>query len=212
MISKLKGLVDEIGETWVDLNVHGICYRLSCSAKTLASLPSPGSAVTLFTKMLVREDDISLLGFETSQERALFELLTSVQGVGTRVGLALFSIGPADDIIFALQNEDKAFICRADGVGPKLAGRLVNELKDKIKNSFTSSPSTMASSPSSSADTNVFPLPSASFHQDAVAALVSLGYRSNEASLAVDYVMKNEVVQDNVQDLIRLSLSKLSRS
>ena len=218
MISKLKGLVDEIGDTWVDIDVQGVCYRLACSAKTLSSLPASGEAVTLYTQMIVREDDMSLLGFQSSEERSLFHLLTSVQGVGTRVGLALFSIGTPHEIAHAIACEDKAFICRADGVGPKLAGRLLNELKGKIEKVFTTSSltsSTALDSPSSKSDSKpetVNPPPHHVPHQDAVAALVTLGYRATEASIAVDYVLKNEPNCDSIQNIIRLSLSKLSRS
>tara|TARA_A100000171_G_C2071032_1_gene114739 strand:+ start:176 stop:790 length:615 start_codon:yes stop_codon:yes gene_type:complete len=204
MISKLKGLIEDIGDTWVDIDVQGVCYRLSCSAKTLSSLPAIGEAVTLCTQMIVREDDISLLGFQNNAERSLFQLLTSVQGVGTRVGLALFSIGSPDEIVHAIASQDKAFICRADGVGPKLASRLLNELKDKVGSAVP------LAQKSSSAP--VYSVSTAPDHRDAVAGLVSLGYRSAEAAMAVDYVLKNDSNCASVQDIIRLSLAKLSRS
>lgn len=215
MISKLKGLVEHIGETWVDLDVQGVCYRLGCSSRTLAALPAPGEATILFTQMLVREDDISLLGFQSAEERTLFQLLTSVQGVGARVGLGLFSIGTPGDIIQAISAEDKAFICRGEGIGPKLAGRILNELKGKIEKAFGASLAPSSSSYEEDGEKRPFQSASApqkTLHQDAVAALTSLGYRTTEASHAVDFVLKHEPECAKVQDLIRLALSKLSRS
>lgn len=205
MISKLKGLIEEVGETWVDVDVQGVCYRLSCATQTLAHLPSCGEAVTLFTQMIVRENDTSLLGFQSAQERSLFHLLTSVQGVGMRAGLALISIGSPEEIAQAITRGNKAFICRAEGVGPKLASRLLNELKDKIS-------AVIAGVPTQGGHASLSSLPEESPSQDAVAALVSLGYKATEAAVTVETVLKTASNHESVQDVIRLSLAKLARA
>ena len=117
MIGKLKGIVDELGEDWVILDVHGVGYHVQCSARTLARLPQIGSPFTLSIETHVREDAIKLFGFETAEERDWFRLLQSVQGVGAKVALALLSIMTAADLANAIQFQDKAAINRAPRCG-----------------------------------------------------------------------------------------------
>jgi Holliday junction DNA helicase RuvA len=208
VISKLKGLVEEVAETYVVLDVQGVGYHLTCSAGALAALPHPGQTVTLWTQMLVREDDISLIGFHSPEERRLFKLLTSVQGVGTRVGLALLSIGAVEDVFRALSLQDQSYLTKAEGVGPKLAARIVNELKDKVGAVMEQSL------------TNVYALESISSQplqgpqgvlKDATQALVGLGYRLMDATSAVTDIVKS-APNSTVQEVIRLALAQLSKS
>jgi holliday junction DNA helicase RuvA len=132
MIGKLKGTVDEIGEDFCVIDVHGVCYVAFCSARTLASLPAPGEAVILFIETYVREDVIRLYGFLTALEREWFRLLQSnVQGVGAKVALAVLSTLTTADLANAIALRDVAMVSRAPGVGKKVAERIVTELKDK---------------------------------------------------------------------------------
>lgn len=208
MISKLKGLVEEVGETYVVLDVQGVGYHLTCSGGALAALPHPGQTITLWTQMLVREDDISLIGFHSPEERRLFKLLTSVQGVGTRVGLALLSIGTVEDVFRALSLQDQSYLTKAEGVGPKLAARIVNELKDKVGAVMEQSLTnvyTLGSAPSQALQGPQGVL------KDATQALVGLGYRLMDATSAVTDIVKS-APNSTVQEVIRLALAQLSKS
>ena len=131
MIGKLKGLIDSFGEDYVILDVNGVGYVVNCSSRTLAHLPRPGEPATLAIETQVREDAIRLFGFLDEAERDWFRLLQSVQGVGAKVALALLSTLSADALAQAVAGQDKAMVARAPGVGPKLAARIVAELKDK---------------------------------------------------------------------------------
>ncbi len=131
MIAKLKGLLDETGEDWAVLDVQGVGYLVHCSTKTLAALGEVGEACTIYTDLQVSENDMRLLGFAEAAERDWFRLLTQVQGVGSKVALAILSALSTAEVQSACANGDAAMVARANGVGPKLAGRIVNELKDK---------------------------------------------------------------------------------
>jgi Holliday junction DNA helicase RuvA len=131
MIGRLKGVIDEYGDDHVIIDVGGVGYHVSCSTKTLAALPSKGEAAVLHTEMLVSENSIRLVGFATEAERGWFRLLDNVQGVGTKVALAILSTLDANELTNAIALGDKAMVGRANGVGPKLAQRIVTELKDK---------------------------------------------------------------------------------
>jgi Holliday junction DNA helicase RuvA len=131
MIARLKGLLDETGADWAVIDVAGVGYLVHCSARTLAALGEAGEGVTIFTDLQVSENDLRLLGFATSAERDWFRLLTQVQGVGSKVGLAILSALSPAELQAACASGDAAQVSRANGVGPKLAGRIVNELKDK---------------------------------------------------------------------------------
>lgn len=131
MIARLRGIVDSVGDDWVVLDVNGVGYLVFCSGRTLARLPAPGGEAVLVVETHVREDHIHLYGFADTLERDAFRLLGTVQGVGAKVALALLSVVPADRLGTVLAAQDKAALTRAAGVGPKLAGRIVSELKDK---------------------------------------------------------------------------------
>jgi Holliday junction DNA helicase RuvA len=131
MIAKLKGLLDETGADWAVIDVAGVGYLVHCSAKTLAALGEEGEAVTVFTDLQVSENDMRLVGFASAAERDWFRLLTAVQGVGSKVALAILSALTTAELQSACASGDAAMVVRANGVGPKLAGRIVNELRDK---------------------------------------------------------------------------------
>ena len=131
MIGKLKGLIDSYGEDYVILDVGGVGYQVHCSARTLQALPSPGEAAVLSIETYVREDQIKLFGFRSDIEREWFRLLQTVQGVGAKVALAVLSTLPPADLANAIALRDKAAVTRTPGVGPKVAERIVTELKDK---------------------------------------------------------------------------------
>ena len=127
MIGKLKGLVDGFGDDFVHIDVNGVVYEVFCSSKTLAALPQVGHAAVVHTEMIVREDLIRLYGFFSEAEKAWFGVLTTVQGVGTRVALSILSTLTPSELSSAIALQDKAMIGRANGVGPKLAVRLVTD-------------------------------------------------------------------------------------
>ena len=131
MIGKLRGVVDSFGDDFVILDVAGVGYVVNCSSRTLQHLPRAGEPATLAIETQVREDSIRLFGFSRDAERDWFRLLQSVQGVGAKVALAILSILPPDELANAIAMQDKATVSRASGVGPKLAARIVAELKDK---------------------------------------------------------------------------------
>src|SRR5260221_9162024 len=131
MIGKLKGLIDSYGEDYVILDVGGVGYQVHCSGRTLQALPSPGEAAVLSIETYVREDQIKLFGFRSDVEREWFRLLQTVQGVGAKVALAVLSALPPAELANAIALRDKAAVQRTPGVGPKVAERIVIELKDK---------------------------------------------------------------------------------
>ena len=131
MIGKLKGVIDSYGEDFVILDVHGVGYVVQCSSRTLQKLPPPGEAAALAIETQVREDAIRLFGFLSDAERDWFRLLQTVQGVGSKVALAILGILSPGELATALATQDKTMVSRASGVGPKLAARIVADLKDK---------------------------------------------------------------------------------
>src|ERR1700735_3387133 len=132
MIGKLKGLIDSYGEDFVILDVGGVGYQVHCSSRTLQSLPSPGEAAVLSIETYGREDQIKLFGFKSDIEREWFRLLQTVQGVGAKVALAVLGTLSPPDLANAIALRDKAAVTRPPGVGPKVAERIVTELKDKV--------------------------------------------------------------------------------
>lgn len=204
MIGKLKGLVDGFGDDHVHLDVNGVVYETFCSAKTLAALPQVGHAAVIHTEMIVREDMIRLYGFFTEAEKAWFTTLMTVQGVGSRVALAILSVLTPSELASAIALQDKAMVGRANGVGPKLAVRIVTELKGKA-------PAVGA------IDAGVLGLQAAlgegaaaSNVTDAVSALTNLGYSSAQASAAVARVVGRDGDGIATDKLIRLGLRELS--
>lgn len=206
MIAKLKGLVDSMGEDWVILDVNGVGYLVFASSKTLARLPSAGEAASLLIETHVREDHIHLYGFYDASERDWFKLLTTVQGVGAKVGLAILSALSAQDIVQAIAAQDKKALTRANGVGPKVATRILTELKDKAGAIALGPVATETSSggkPSGGVAFGGAPV-------EAASALVNLGYGRSEALAAVSIANKKLGGEGKLDDLIREALAELS--
>jgi Holliday junction DNA helicase RuvA len=204
MIGKLKGLIDSYGEDFVIVDVQGVGYVVSCSTRTLQRLPKIGEAATLAIETQVREDSIRLFGFASDSEHDWFRMLQSVQGVGAKVALAILGIlGPAD-LATALATQDKAAVSRAPGVGPKLAARIVAELKDKAP-VFGSVDPTLARLAGED-DAKAAPKPI----QDAISALVNLGYGRPQAAAAIAASIAALGEQAEASALIRRGLKELS--
>jgi Holliday junction DNA helicase RuvA len=204
MIGKLKGLVDGFGDDHVHLDVNGVVYETFCSAKTLAALPQVGHAAVIHTEMIVREDMIRLYGFFTEAEKAWFGTLMTVQGVGARVALAILSVLTPSELASAIALQDKAMVGRANGVGPKLAVRIVTELKGKAPVAGVIDAGVLglqAALGEGVAAGNV---------ADAVSALTNLGYSGAQASAAVARVVGREGDGVATDKLIRLGLRELS--
>jgi len=204
MIGKLKGLIDGFGDDFVHIDVGGVVYEAFCSSKTLQGLPQVGHAAVVHVEMIVREDMIRLYGFAGEAEKAWFNTLMTVQGVGARVALSILSTLAASELSSAIALQDKAMIGRANGVGPKLAVRIVTELKGKVP--------TLGG-----IDAGVLGLQAALGEgiargnvADAVSALSNLGYSSAQASAAVARVVGKEGEDTATERLIRLGLRELS--
>ncbi|MDC9701114.1 MAG: Holliday junction branch migration protein RuvA [Alphaproteobacteria bacterium] len=204
MIGKLKGLIDEKGDGFIVLDVGGVGYHISCSARTLSNLPPQGNFVTIFTELLVGEMSLRLVGFISGTEREWFRLLNGVQGVGTRVALSILSVFSTSDLSRTVASGDKAFLARAQGVGPKVAQRIVSELKDKA-----SALSVSLSGPVECPDA-VSP-PVEDVVTDAASALINLGYGQGEVLSALSRARENIDETPDVGTLIRLCLKDLSR-
>ncbi|WP_380872878.1 Holliday junction ATP-dependent DNA helicase RuvA [Sphingomonas sp. DBB INV C78] len=199
MIARLTGTLVETAADHAVIDVGGVGYLVQASARTLSAIGGTGGQVTLFTEMQVREDAITLYAFGSGAERDWFRLLTSVQGVGGRVALAILSVLAPDEIGRAIAGGDKAMIARANGVGPKLALRIANELKDKTGG--------IALGPGGSA-----PVATAgSSAADALSALANLGFRPAEASAAVAAAEEELGPGATLDALVRLALRKAAR-
>ncbi|MCX7321782.1 MAG: Holliday junction branch migration protein RuvA [Hyphomicrobiales bacterium] len=205
MIGKLKGLIDSYGEDYVILDVQGVGYQVHCSARTLQALPQAGEAAMLSIETYVREDQIRLFGFRSDMEREWFRLLQTVQGVGARVALAVLSTLTPAEIANAIALRDKAAIARTPGVGPKVAERIVSELKDKAP-AFASVDPVIAHLAGAVADDNA---PGAI--RDAISALVNLGYGQPQASAAVATASRSAGEGAETAMLIRLGLKELAK-
>ncbi|TVR08761.1 MAG: Holliday junction branch migration protein RuvA [Salinarimonadaceae bacterium] len=204
MIGKLKGVVDTISEDHLILDVHGVGYLVHCSARTLQRLPAPGEAAVLAIETHVREDMIRLYGFRSEAEREWFRLLQSVQGVGAKVALGILTVLEPSEVAQVVATGDKTAIARGPGVGPKLAARIVSELKDKAPASTPIDPGLARI-----AETAGTGEPSAV--ADAVSALVNLGYPQMQAAAAVAAGVKSAGEEATTQTLIRLGLRELAR-
>jgi holliday junction DNA helicase RuvA len=203
MIGKLKGRVDSSGADWVMVDVSGVCYFVSCSSKTLSALPSVGEFAEVHTEMLVSQDAIRLVGFATLLEKEWFKLLQTVQGVGARVALAILSVLSASELASAIALQDKAMIGRANGVGKKLAERIVLELKDKAP-AYTAADAGLGQIAAELAS------PKSSTVTDAVSALVNLGYGQSQAAMAVSAAMKKSGDDQPTEKLIRMALKEMA--
>ncbi len=205
MIGKLKGLVDSYGEDFVILDVQGVGYQVHCSARTLQALPSPGEAAVLSIETHVREDQIRLFGFRSDVEREWFRLLQSVQGVGAKVALAVLSTLPPSDLANAIALRDKAAVSRTPGVGPKVAERIVTELKDKTPAFASVDPAVVHLA--GAMDENRAPRPVT----DAISALVNLGYGQPQAAAAIAAATRDAGDKAETAQLIRLGLKELAK-
>lgn len=199
MIAKLRGLLDSFGDDWCIIDVGGVGYHVFCSSKTLDKLGHPGDEIALLIETHIREDHFHLFGFATEFERDWFKLLQTVQGVGAKVALTILSTVSADQLSTSIAAQDKTVVGQASGVGPKLATRIVTELKDKV------------------AKFAIVPLKASGGKQerstslgDAVSALTNLGYKQAEAYTAVSKAI-NDGAEDEVQTLIRLGLKELGK-
>ncbi len=204
MIGKLTGILDSTGDDWAIIDVQGVGYVVHCSVRTLAGLPSKGEAVSLSIETHVREDQIKLFGFTADSERDWFRLLQTVQGVGAKVALSILGIMKASELANAIALQDKAAVARAPGVGPKVAARIVAELKDKAP-AFASVDSNVIRLQDEIGERRA-PQPAA----DAVSALVNLGYSQIQASQAVSSAIKKAGEAADTAALIRLGLKELA--
>jgi Holliday junction DNA helicase RuvA len=204
MIGRLKGLIDSYGEDFVILDVQGVGYVVHCSGRTLQKLPRPGEAAALAIETQVREDSIRLFGFDSDAERDWFRLLQGVQGVGAKVALAILTILPPGELAAAIATQDKAMVARAPGVGPKLAARIVAELKDKAP-AFGAIDPLVAKLSGDGESANA---PSAV--RDAISALVNLGYGRPQAAAAIAASVKKLGEGADTGALIRQGLKELA--
>ena len=202
MIAKLTGRLDEIGIDHLVIDVQGVGYLVQASARTLAALGGQDDIATVFTEMQVSETDMRLIGFSTKEERDWFRLLISVQGVGGKVALAIQSALEADELQTAIASEDAAMVARANGVGPKLASRIVNELKDKVGAlaGLGGGAKLAASGGASGGHT-----------ADAAAALTGLGFKPAEASVAVKAALEELGKDASLDALVRMALKKAGK-
>ena len=203
MIAKLAGLVDQVGSDSAVIDVGGVGYLAFCSTRTIGNLPPAGAPVTLLIETHVREDHIHLYGFGDPAECDWFRRLTTVQGVGARLALAILSVISPEELGLAILAQDKVALTRADGVGPRLATRIVNELRDKLDSIAAAVSPTTLIGPTRDQESG----PNA----DAVSALVNLGYRRAEAFGAVTTAARRLGGAADAAELIRGGLQELVR-
>jgi Holliday junction DNA helicase RuvA len=203
MIAKLSGRLDATGEDWAVVDVGGVGYLVHCSSRTLAALGQVGEACTVYTQLQVSENDMRLLGFADSAERDWFRLLTGVQGVGSKVALSILSALSTSELREACGRGDAAMVTRAQGVGAKLAGRIVNELKDKAG----AMPAFGPGSPGGFA-AGVATVPGGSKGADAASALEKLGFKPAVAAQAVARALAELGEEASESELIRVALKK----
>ncbi len=200
MIAQLTGRVDALADGSCVIDVGGVGYLVQASSRTLSALPEPPTPAKLLIETHVREDAIVLYGFADGAERDWFRLLTTVQGVGGKIALAILSAMSPRDLIGAIAAGDKASLTRAQGVGPRLAVRLLTELKDKT-----------GTMPTSAAEVSYTPIAAATPADDALSALVNLGYRRPEAQQTVVRVLERLGDGATLDGLIRESLKELAQ-
>jgi Holliday junction DNA helicase RuvA len=196
MIAKLTGTLDDFGSDWAVIDVAGVGYLVHCSAKTLVALGVRGDAATVHTELQVSENDMRLIGFASGGEREWFRLLTGVQGVGSKMALAVLSALSIEDLQRACAGGDAASVARAQGVGPKLAGRIVNELKDKAGGLAVARPAGAA------------PAAAGSVSADAVSALQNLGFKPHVATAAVAQAANELGDGAGLNELVRAALKR----
>lgn len=205
MIGKLRGIIDSYGEDWVIVDVGGVGYQVHCSVRTLQALPQPGEVASLSIETYVREDMIRLYGFAGDLEREWFRLLQTVQGVGSRVALAVLGTMKPGDLATAIALQDKASLARAPGVGKKVAERIVAELRDKAPAYASADPALVHLQADLAEHRAPQPV------TDAVSALVNLGYAQIQAGAAVAAAARVKGEAATTEELIRLGLKELAR-
>ncbi len=203
MIAKLRGVIDAVGEDWAVIDVGGVGYLVSCSGRTLGQL-AVGQKATLFVETQVREDRIQLFGFVDGGERDWFRLLQTVQGVGGRVALAILSALTPDQLVRVIASGDRAALTRAEGVGPKLATRVLAELKEKAGGIALGQLAKPVSGTKATSE------PASSVNLDAVSALVNLGYGRSEAFGAIASASQTLGERASIDALIKAGLKELS--
>ena len=196
MIARLTGTLDDFGPDWAVIDVGGVGYLVHCSAKTLTALGIAGDRVTIHTELQVSENDMRLIGFASAAECEWFRLLTGVQGVGSKMALAVLSALAIEDLQRACAAGDAAMVARAQGVGPKLASRIVNELKDKAGTMPSVGGAALATVPAGSAS------------RDAVSALQNLGFKPNVAASAVAQAAAELGDGAGLNELVRVALKR----
>jgi Holliday junction DNA helicase RuvA len=202
VIAKLKGILDTIGDDYLIIDVQGVGYLVYASSRLLSQLPDVGQPLHLLIEAVTRQEQTYLYGFTSHSDQQWFRLLLTVQGVGAKVGLAILSALSGDELTQAIAGQDKTMVTRADGVGPKLAGRIVAELKDKV--------GTLAL-PGVSKNLSAT-IQAASPLQDAISALENLGYRRPEATAAIAQASAQVGQGADMSALIRIALAHLSTS
>jgi len=195
MIAKLTGTLDDFGADWAVIDVAGVGYLVHASAKTLSALGVRGDEVAVFTDLQVSENDMRLIGFASAAERDWFRMLVGVQGVGSKVALAILSALSTEELQRACAGGDAAMVARAQGVGPKLAGRIVNELRDKA-GGLPTAPGAVS-----------LPTPG-SLSADAVSALQNLGFKAQVAASAVAHAAADLGADAALDALVRVALKR----
>ena len=196
MIARLSGILAEVAADTAVIDVAGVGYQVHCSGRTLDALGPVGGEVLVLTELQVREDAWTLFGFGSAEERDAFRALTSIQGVGGRLALAILSALSPDELARAVAQEDKAMIGRANGVGPKLAARIANELQGKLGVAGLG---------------GAAPAPRAGAAADALSALANLGFKPADASAAVNAAQDELGADATLDALVRLALRKAAK-
>jgi holliday junction DNA helicase RuvA len=220
MIASLKGTLKSISKSDIILEVNNVGYFLNVSSKLISSLGDIGSKLSLFTDLQIKDDKIVMYGFRTSSDQNFFKLLQSVQGVGPKAALSILSTLSVDEIILAISSGDKAMISRADGIGPKVAGRITSELSEKILKFKINKPLEILNNQKSDINLDLESEDElenfTSIVEDIISALVNLGFSRSEAFSVVmkikkDFSVKKENKNFTVSYVVPLALKELSR-
>jgi Holliday junction DNA helicase RuvA len=223
MIASLKGVLTSIGKSDIILEVNGIGYLLNVSSKLISSLGDIGSNLSLFTDLQIKDDKIVIYGFVNSSEQSFFKLLQSVQGVGPRAALSLLSTLSVDEVVLAISSGDKTMLSRAEGIGPKVAGRIASELLDKVSvfnisnsirntdNKFNKNEQDKLNFQENDYDGNI-----SMIVEDIISALINLGYGRSEVFSVVmkiknDFSHKKKNKLFTVNTIVPIALKELSR-
>ena len=223
MIASLKGVLTSIGKSDIILEVNGIGYLLNVSSKLISSLGDIGSNLSLFTDLQIKDDKIVIYGFVDSSEQSFFKLLQSVQGVGPRAALSLLSTLSVDEVVLAISSGDKTMLSRAEGIGPKVAGRIASELLDKVSvfnisnsiintdNKFNKNEQDKLNFQENDYDGNI-----SMIVEDIISALINLGYGRSEVFSVVmkiknDFSHKKQNKLFTVNTIVPIALKELSR-